>query len=139
MQLTLVERGNELQRIDQLRVKTRGHLYSHACREENEVEGAKIWLLVPWYFVFVDYASENRIGSPINVTYDAHFSRLLGESWKYVIMKQISQIMNPDLRLCSPKEGIACMYSFTMVLDSTAGPPHPNLAASIRLYPRQVG
>jgi hypothetical protein len=59
--LTLVERLRELERVDELRVETRGHLNTHAAEEEPEVHVSQVGLLVPWHPVFLDQAGDDGV------------------------------------------------------------------------------
>jgi hypothetical protein len=59
--LTFVKRLRELQCVDELRVEARGHLHTHAAKEEPQVHVPKVRLLVPWHLVFLDQASDNGL------------------------------------------------------------------------------
>ena len=49
--LTFLPRGKKLGRVDDLRVKTRGHLDADDAGEEQQVQTPEIRLFVPWYRV----------------------------------------------------------------------------------------
>jgi hypothetical protein len=56
-----------LQSVDELRIETRGHLNTHTTKEQPDVEDTKIGLLVPWYLILLDEASDDGIGGSTNV------------------------------------------------------------------------
>lgn len=58
---TLVEGSRKLQCVDELRIKTRGHLNTHAAQEQPNVHNPKVRLPVPWYLVLLDEASDDGV------------------------------------------------------------------------------
>jgi hypothetical protein len=63
---TSVESWGELQGVDELGVKTRCHLDTHAADKEVEVQNSKVGLLVPGHLVLRDHTREDRVGRAIS-------------------------------------------------------------------------
>jgi len=57
-----VEWTRELQRVDELRIESRGHLYSHTAEEEPDIHDTQITLAIPWYFVLLGKTCDDRVG-----------------------------------------------------------------------------
>ena len=71
---TFVEWLRELQRADQLRIESGGHLHAHAAAEEPDVHDAQIRFLPPSHLVLLHHAGDDGVGSTIlsfDETHDA--------------------------------------------------------------------
>lgn len=58
---------SKLQRVDELRVKARRHLNTHAAEEEPNVHQPQVGLLVPWRLVLRHEAGEDGVGGIAHV------------------------------------------------------------------------
>lgn len=70
---TLVERGRELERADELRVKTRCDFNAHAAAEKPDVHDSEIFFLPPSHVILLHHASDDGLGrSALRMFYETH-------------------------------------------------------------------
>jgi hypothetical protein len=63
-----------LQGVDELRIESRGHFYTHTGGEKEEVESSEIPLFVPRNFVAVNDPGQYRIAVTDLMSVDSHSS-----------------------------------------------------------------
>ena len=64
---TDVEELGELERVDELRIETRGHLNTHTTQEQPDVHNPKVRLPVPWHLVLLHEAGDDGVRGFSNV------------------------------------------------------------------------
>jgi hypothetical protein len=103
-QHTLIEGSGELQGIDELRVKTRGDLDTHATDEKVKVHDPQIGFLVPRHLVLLDHTRDDWIRSMADVwcLEETHFGGI-GEDPKVVVT---------FVKLCGPWELLYILHAF---------------------------